>query len=339
MQQRRRIITEVKGSKYDTPSGTVGPMKEPVAEAGAEPDRGDWEKWYKHFIYIIPLIASMICSIGVINDQSFKQYAEKLSPTYVDFVRKNYAFAEEDLAEMERLDLLEKQLKEPVDATIQWTSTTGSKEELVVTDVAGDVTIPELLKLASQQHPHLPKDWLSSIHQTDISFKSSGDADVDISLSELSNRDQSNREQSSLSYKAGQTETDIETEGGALTRKVVMHRTLREALDALPNGSACSSSTDSWMLSAGSGWVSISRLYIISLFYIISKSYIHINNIVHLNPNPTHFLLTIPPLHSPSLFPYHHHHHHHYHHHYYHHHDYHHHHRLSTEAQTRVPYL
>lgn len=57
----------------------------------------------KYLVVIVPLLSFGILTTAVINNRALKEFMEGLSPEYIDFVRKQYGFEEEDVDEEQRV--------------------------------------------------------------------------------------------------------------------------------------------------------------------------------------------------------------------------------------------
>lgn len=57
----------------------------------------------KYLAVIVPLLSFGILTTAVINNRALKEFVEGLSPEYIDFVRKQFGFEEEDVDEEQRV--------------------------------------------------------------------------------------------------------------------------------------------------------------------------------------------------------------------------------------------
>jgi hypothetical protein len=101
------------------------------AEHRATEVGGGLVKWFKKYaIILVPGTFFTILTVDIVNNVNHRNFIEKLSPSYVDLVRKYHGFDDEDFPEKKRLEFLNSFYDNNFILRIQLQD--GSSEELVV---------------------------------------------------------------------------------------------------------------------------------------------------------------------------------------------------------------
>ena len=65
--------------------------------------RRDLKRFGKYLVVIVPGIIGGVVTSLVMNNKAAKESIESVFPSYIDFVRKNFGFVEENLEEEESI--------------------------------------------------------------------------------------------------------------------------------------------------------------------------------------------------------------------------------------------
>ncbi len=158
----------------------LGPKKPGKVEEGGW--RGDLRKFGKYLAVLVPSLILTAVTTQVVNHKGTKDAIESVFPAYVDFVRKNVGFEEEDLGAIERARITVESIAGSVDVTVTLTSCDNErvKEVLHFEDVKGFTTCSALMdqvraRIVEGETPALysrvdTKDVDSVLRNVDISL-------------------------------------------------------------------------------------------------------------------------------------------------------------------------
>ena len=158
----------------------LGPKNlESVEEGGL---KGDLKKFGKYLAIIVPSLLFTAVTTQIINHKGTKDAMESIFPAYVDFVRRNVGFDEEDLEAIERARIIGESIAAPVNLTVtlKVRNDEGVREVLHLDNVKGLTTFSELM---DQVHERFIRGELPALYsRVDSEDPNSFLQNIDISL-------------------------------------------------------------------------------------------------------------------------------------------------------------
>ena len=160
--KRRFSTTEVPG-----PGPSRAP-KEDVAIDAAKTEAFS-NKMMKHLLWAVPLVSTLVLITIVCSNRSPKDFVESISPGFIDFVRDQMGFDEEEMEEDERVNHLEQELALPVNVIV---TKPGNTQDSVTIEVSGNMLYMELLEKVRRESPGFLSDDSMATGEVQISFSS-----------------------------------------------------------------------------------------------------------------------------------------------------------------------
>jgi hypothetical protein len=135
--------------------------------------RGDLKKFGKHLLWIIPIVLTGFTTTLVVNNKGAKDSIESVSPMFIDFVRKNVGFGEEDLEAAEIDRIMKETIASALDVTVTLKSRDGSGQvdTMRFTDLKGMLLISEVMDMVKKEKEGGGVDWESFLKSVDVSFE------------------------------------------------------------------------------------------------------------------------------------------------------------------------
>jgi hypothetical protein len=142
-----------------------GPSREPLVDAAAEAakTKAFENKMMKHLIWFVPLVSTLALVTLVRSNQVPKEYVESIAPGFIDYIRDQLGFDEEDLEEDERLNRLEKEFSLPVKVII---AKPGNGKDSLTMTVKGSMLTSDLMKQIREDSPEFLTDDMTDANIT-----------------------------------------------------------------------------------------------------------------------------------------------------------------------------
>lgn len=130
--------------------------------------------WFKKYaILIVPTVIFGVVSVDIINKPLHRDFIEKYLPAYVNFVRKNYGFENEDLKEINRKKFVEYAEGLGVDVVV----TFHNRPEIRFSKTSGSKSI-ESLQTLIRDKVHEDSSGVAQIAEMNIVAGQHGNADI-----------------------------------------------------------------------------------------------------------------------------------------------------------------